>query len=120
MTERILTLVVLCRQPRTVLLVLVSAGLLLVGLAGCDSTAEPVTVVTRVVTSTATKAPTAQPSSTVRATVVTPSRTPGAGEAVSIDFVISDDRLWGKPADNAYSISGEAGMISAGPPLRGA
>ena len=101
-------------------LALVAAGLLLVGLAGCDSTAEPVAVVTRVVTATATDAPTVQPSSTLRPTEAEPSKTPEASAAGSIAFVISDDRLWEKTAGNAYSISGEEDTFAwSRQPVRG-
>ena len=104
--SRLQTQIVPCRQLRTVLFVLVAAGFLLVGLAGCSLSAEPDSVVTRVVTSTATEPPTVQPTSTLRATVAAPSKTPEGDAAGSIDFVIHDDRLWEKTASNAYSISG--------------
>jgi hypothetical protein len=101
------TQIVPCRQPRTVLFVLVAAGFLLVGLAGCNPSAEPDLVITRVVTSTATDTPTVQSTSALRATAAAPSKTQ-EGDAVGlIDFVILDDRLWEKTASNAYSISGK-------------
>ncbi len=105
--SRLQTQIVPCRQRRTVLLILVAAGLLPGGLGGCGPTAEPLPVVTRVVTSAARDAPTVQPSNTLRATAAAPVKTPEGGAAASIDFVIPDDHLWEKTASNAYSITGE-------------
>ena len=105
--SRLQTQIVPCRQPRTVLLILVAAGFLLFGLAGCSLSGEPDSVITRVVTSTATELPTIQPTRTPRATVAAPTKTSEGDAAGSIDFTVPNDRLWEKTASNAYSISGE-------------
>ena len=104
--SRMRTWIVPCCLPWDVLWV-VAAALLLVGLAGCASTAETVSVATRVVTSSSTDAGTVQPSGTPRATGVAPGKAWEGDAASSVDFVIPDEQLWEKTADNAYSISGE-------------
>jgi hypothetical protein len=87
------------RQRRTMLLVLVANGLVVLGIASCNSSAEPATI------PTVTTVPL---TSTSPAVGTAPSATTEDGDGpASIEFVIPDDQMWEKTSDNAYSISGD-------------